>query len=453
MTDREKRVLEDVLRFNIKVIHIPQGSNLLADYLSRINHNSREAPEYPRHAGGAPVVAVVHEGAVIDIKLMPLIEAANNDNNYQATIQALQDGDSPGHLHPNHPAQRHRRVWKHLSVYRGPTGHLILYKKGRVLIPDAAVDSTLETLHKDHATISEMTESAAMNVWWRSLEQDIRDKVRACLTCEENQRMRYSEEPMDMHPITNLKPGDRLVIDWASVNQHRVHVAVDAATGFMWKHEYPQMSTTYALKHIDSITTTMGRFGEVLSNNGPSYKETFNEEIRARGMDPIKGATYHPSTQGAAERAVGIIKTRIAKVGFSQGKQFQDMIWTLNTAGSSRGGTGSPAVRLLGRSIRGPLPSPPNSLAPAQVEQMKARLDRLRAKSLKRANARSVTFQPGDPVKVWDHRDRRYSIEATVDSPIIGDDLVPRSYKVVTSDGRMRHVTAAWLVPAAATIE
>ena len=42
MTDREKHVLEDVLRFNIKVIHIPQGSNLLADYLSRIDHNTKE---------------------------------------------------------------------------------------------------------------------------------------------------------------------------------------------------------------------------------------------------------------------------------------------------------------------------------------------------------------------------------------------------------------------------
>ena len=150
---------------------------------------------------------------------------------------------------------------------------------------------------------------------------------------------------------------------------------------------------------------------------------------------------------------MGILKTRIAKVGFSQGKDFQDMIWAINMAGSSRGGTGSPAVRLLGRSVRGPLPSPPNSLAPAQVEQMRARLNKLRAKSLRRSNVRTLHFQPGDPVKVWDHVSRRYSIEAVIDSPIIGDDLVPRSYKVVTSDGKMRHVTSAWLVPAAAETE
>ena len=65
----------------------------------------------------------------------------------------------------------------------------------------------------------------------------------------------------------------------------------------------------------------------------------------------------------------------------------------------------------------------------------------------------SLHFQPGDPVKVWDHVSRRYTIEAVIDSPIIGDDLVPRSYKVVTSDGKMRHVTSAWVVPAAAETE
>ena len=87
MTDRERRILEDIMRFNIKIIYIPQASNLIADYMSRIQHKTKEAPEHPRHATNTPVAVVVHEGAVIDIKLMPLIEIANNDQNYQATIK------------------------------------------------------------------------------------------------------------------------------------------------------------------------------------------------------------------------------------------------------------------------------------------------------------------------------------------------------------------------------
>merc|ERR1711867_319656 len=96
------------------------------------------------------------------------------------------------------------------------------------------------------------------------------------------------------------------------------------------------------------------------------------------------------------------------------------------------------------------LPSPPHSLAPAQAEQIRVRLNKLRAKSLKRSSVRNLQFYHGQEVKVWDHVSRRYTIEEVVDSPILGDDSVPRSYKVITNDGRMRHVTAAWIVPGAA---
>ena len=84
---------------------------------------------------------------------------------------------------------------------------------------------------------------------------------------------------------------------------------------------------------------------------------------------------------------------------------------------------------------------------------MRARLNKLRAKSLKRSNVRNLQFTHGDQVKVWDHVTRRYTIEAVVESPILGDDSVPRSYKVITRDGKLRHVTAAWIVPAAAANE
>ena len=67
------------------------------------------------------------------------------------------------------------------------------------------------------------------------------------------------------------------------------------------------MGTQDAINHIDSITNTMGRFGEILSDSGPSYRDTWDEAIKQRGMDPIHGATYHPASQGSAERAVGLI--------------------------------------------------------------------------------------------------------------------------------------------------
>ena len=53
-------------------------------------------------------------------------------------------------------------------------------------------------------------------------------------------------------------------------------------------------------------------------------------------------------------------------------------------------------------------------------------------------------------MKVWDQKQKRFSDEATIDSPMPSDDGAARSYKIITDAGRLRHVTAAWLVKAAA---
>lgn len=87
------------------------------------------------------------------------------------------------------------------------------------------------------------------------------------------------------------------------------------------------------------------------------------------------------------------------------------------------------------------------------MDRLRARHAELRDRALIRHNARPLNFYPDDHVKIWDHRQKRYSEPATVDSPIPGDDDYPRSYKVLTEAGWLRHVTAAWLVKAAAKSE
>ena len=81
---------------------------------------------------------------------------------------------------------------------------------------------------------------------------------------------------------------------------------------------------------------------------------------------------------------------------------------------------------------------------------IQAKHSRAKAKALARTNASPEQFMPGDQVKVWDTRTRTYGSRGTVDSPVPGDDMVARSYKVLLSDGRLRHVHASWMVRAAA---
>ena len=262
--------------------------------------------------------------------------------------------------------------------------------------------------------------------------------------------MHYDAPPMQAHVDTNLKPGDRLIVDFFELDGMNYHVGVDAASGFIWCRDFRNKGTTEALRHYREISNLMGRFGEVHSDNGPAYRAEWNEELAKMGTDATHGAPYRPESQGAAEKAVGRIKNLIKKTGIKSGEDLQGAISALNFFSSSRPNTGSPAMRLWGRSVRGPLPAPPQALTEEQVNKLRARHAEMRDKALQRHNARPLTFQPGEHVKIWDHKQKRYAEPAVIDSPIAGDDGFPRSYKVVTEAGRLRHVTASWIVKAAA---
>ena len=104
---------------------------------------------------------------------------------------------------------------------------------------------------------------------------------------------------MQSHTDTDLKPGDRLIVDWAKMDGKNYHVATDAASGFVWCPEFKHKGTTEALKHYKEICNLMGRFRECHSDNGPAYRSEWDEELAKIGTDTVHGAPYHPQSQGA----------------------------------------------------------------------------------------------------------------------------------------------------------
>ena len=171
-------------------------------------------------------------------------------------------------------------------------------------------------------------------------------------------------------------------------------------------------------------------------------------------MDASHREPYHPESQGAAERSVAKIKNHLLKTGISRGQKLQDIVSSINFCPSSTPGTGSPAMRLLGRNIRGPLPAPPSQLPPQQPQALKIQHQRMKDKTLKCRNARTDDFAPGQEVLLYQPKAKRYSLPAIIDSPIISDDGFPRSYKVIMEDGLLRHYQAHWIIsmpPADAT--
>ena len=115
----------------------------------------------------------------------------------------------------------------------------------------------------------------------------------------------------------------------------------------------------------------MGHYGKCHSDNGLSYRERWDTELAKQGIDAVHGAPYHAQSQGLAEKNADHIKKMICKLGYLRDKEFQEMVWSLNFMASSRPGMGSPAMRLHGRDMQGPLPSPPSSLTEELVQALR----------------------------------------------------------------------------------
>ena len=99
--------------------------------------------------------------------------------------------------------------------------------------------------------------------------------------------MHYDAVPMQAHTDTNLKPGDRLIVDWCEMDGRNYHVAVDAASGFIWCLDFRHKGTTEAIKHYKEISNLMGRFGEVHSDNGPAYRSEWDKELAKMAQRPL----------------------------------------------------------------------------------------------------------------------------------------------------------------------
>ena len=85
--NRLLRNKEFLLSFPLKVKYLPKDQNLIADWLSRKPQPTEVPGLLPRFETGT--VALVYEGNPLDKKLLDLIDACNQDDNYCSILQVL----------------------------------------------------------------------------------------------------------------------------------------------------------------------------------------------------------------------------------------------------------------------------------------------------------------------------------------------------------------------------
>ena len=186
----------------------------------------------------------------------------------------------------------------------------------RVVIPTNLQDRILNELHFTHPGIIKMKLLARSYVWWPILDSSIENLVRSCTDCAALHSL-PPKAPLHSWPWAN-HPMQRLHIDYADIKGHQVLVIIDVHS--KWIEAIPMHSAT-ADTTVNALRKFFSSFGlpeEIVSDNGTQFTahqfQTFCERngIKHSKTPPY---TYHPASNGAAERAVAVVKHAVKKMG------------------------------------------------------------------------------------------------------------------------------------------
>ena len=183
----------------------------------------------------------------------------------------------------------------------------------RVVIPESLRDVMLQELHAEHLGIVSMKRLARGYLWWPGLDSNLEEIAHNCEIC---QALRNSPAVAPLHPWTYPSTVfERVHIDFAEKDKMYYLILVDSYS--KWVEVFP-MRTTTAEKTIEVLRGCFARFGlpqMLVSDNGPQFTSSlFQNFMQSNGIEHKLVPAYHPSSNGAAERTVQIVKRALEKI-------------------------------------------------------------------------------------------------------------------------------------------
>ncbi|VDL77978.1 unnamed protein product [Nippostrongylus brasiliensis] len=174
----------------------------------------------------------------------------------------------------------------------------------RVVIPQELRTKVLKELHVAHPGIVRMKKLARSYVYWPSIDKDCEDVIKRCTRCQESAKSPV-KVPLETWPAPT-RVWDRIHVDLAGPMHDRYYmVVVDALSKWPEMDEMRTISAGETVKVLKSLFARYGLPQTIVSDNGTQFvSEQFKKMCEEGGISHIRTATYHPQSNGQAERFV-----------------------------------------------------------------------------------------------------------------------------------------------------
>ena len=183
-----------------------------------------------------------------------------------------------------------------------------------MIIPPQGRQHLLDELHVAHPGIERLKSLACSYLWWPGVDADIEQKAKQCNQCQINQR---NLPVMPLHPWEwPGKPWSRIHLDYAGPFQSKMFLVIMDSYS-KWLDVHVTNSACSAIT-IDKLQTTFAALGlpeMIFCDNGTCFSShEFQTFVKQNGMQHVRTAAYHPSSNGLAERYVQIMKDGLKKI-------------------------------------------------------------------------------------------------------------------------------------------
>ena len=182
----------------------------------------------------------------------------------------------------------------------------------RVIMPQALRGKMLKELHWEHPGVCAMKALARTCVWWPKMDEEIEREIKLCSVC---QNVRSSPPSAPLIPWKwATRPFQRIHIDFCQKGSDYFLVVIDSHSKWIEVQHMTSITTEKTINELRLIFAQHGLPEEVVSDNGPQFvSNEFAEFMHKNGIKHTLTPPYHPQSNGAAERAVRVVKEALVK--------------------------------------------------------------------------------------------------------------------------------------------
>jgi len=360
---RLKRILLDIKEYDPKIVYRRGSQMKLADTLSR-NCKATEASDMEQ-------VEVLMITPLTSNSMERFKQSTSEDNEFKKLIEVIQRG-WPKTI--NEVPQIIRCYYS----YRDELSYVdkLLFRGERVLVPSKERMSVIKAAHKGHRGTQATIRCAKEQVYWPTLIEDITYYIQKCRICQHTQT-HNKKETIVTRKIPNL-PFEIIASDIFTYKNNKYLLMVDSYSGF---YDFKMMKDTTARAMIEEFKRWFAVHGipkEFYSDNATYSSTEFQRFAKEWKFLTFTSSPHFPRSNGLAEKYVDIAKRLLKKCDIGKEDIQMALLMSRNTPRANI--TGTPAIRLFGRSTRTPLVLNEKTLIPKINKLPDKELERLREK-------------------------------------------------------------------------